>query len=182
MTCVLGTDDASLAALLIASLAGDEKAYAAFLRQAARLVRAYVRRRTMQGGIDIEDVVQEALLAIHLKRHTWRQDAAVQPWLYAIARHKLIDAFRRRGRHVEVDIGDVEDDLATPEEEDKLSARELGRALDTLAPGQRSVVSSISVDGRSIGETAAALNMNETAVRVALHRGLKALAKRFGQG
>jgi hypothetical protein len=58
---------------------------------------------------------------------------------------------------------------------------DLGRILDTLSPGQRSVVESISVDGRSIGETAQALNMNETAVRVALHRGLKAIAARFGQ-
>jgi len=182
MTCVLGKDSASLATLLIASLAGDEKAYASFLRQVAELVRAYVRRRTGPGGIDAEDVVQEALLAIHLKRHTWRQDTAVEPWLYAIARHKLIDAFRRRGRHVEVDIGDFEAALAAPEDGEKLSERDLERALDALAPGQRSVVSAISVDGRSIGETAAALNMNETAVRVALHRGLKALAKRFGQG
>jgi len=182
MTRVLGKDDAALAALLNASLAGDEKAYAAFLNHAAALVRAYVRRRIVQGGVDAEDVVQETLLAIHLKRHTWRQDAPVAPWVYAIARHKLIDAFRRRGRHIEVDIGGFEDELASPQDEERLSERELGRALDSLAPGQRSVVSSISVDGRSIGETAAALNMNETAVRVALHRGLKALAKRFGQG
>ncbi|MGE0282906.1 MAG: sigma-70 family RNA polymerase sigma factor [Rhizobiaceae bacterium] len=177
-----GKDNAELATLLNASLAGDEKAYAAFLRNGAALIRGYVRRRTAQGGIDVEDVVQETLLAIHLKRHTWRTDSPVLPWLYAIARHKLIDAFRRRGRHVEVDIGDFENDLAAPQDDDRLSERDLGRALDTLAPGQRSVVSSISVDGRSIGETAAALNMNETAVRVALHRGLKALSKRFGQG
>jgi RNA polymerase sigma-70 factor (ECF subfamily) len=182
MTCVLGKDDASLATLLTASLAGDEKAYAVFLRQVAGLVRVYVRRRTMPGGVEAEDVVQETLLAIHLKRHTWRQDSPVAPWLYAIARHKLIDSFRRRGRHVEVDIDDFEDDLATPETEERLSERDLSRALEVLAPGQRNVVSSISVEGRSISETAASLNMNETAVRVALHRGLKALAKRFGQG
>lgn len=179
---VHGKDNAELATLLNASLAGDDKAYAAFLRKAAALLRGYVRRRTTQGGIDPEDVVQEALLAIHLKRHTWRTDSPVLPWLHAIARHKLIDAFRRRGRRVEMDIGDFENDLSAPEEEDRLSDRELGRALDTLSPGQREVVSSISVDGRSIGETAAVLNMKETAVRVALHRGLKALAKRFGQG
>jgi len=182
MACVLGKDDASLATLLTASLAGDEKAYAAFLRQVAGLVRAYARRRIAKGGVDAEDVVQETLLAIHLKRHTWRQGSAVEPWVYAIARHKLIDAFRKQGRYVELDIDDFENDVAAPQDDDRLSERDLGRALDTLAPGQRSVVSSVSVDGRSISETAAALNMNETAVRVALHRGLKALAKRFGQG
>lgn len=181
MTRVQGRDDAELANLLTAALAGDEKAYAEFLRKAAALVRAFARRRTQQGGIDAEDIVQETLLAIHLKRHTWRQDAAVKPWLFAIARYKLIDAFRRRGRHIEVDIGDFAETLPADEDEEKLSERDLGRALDTLAPGQRSVVSAISVDGRSIPETAASLGMNETAVRVALHRGLKAIAKRFGQ-
>ena len=181
MTGVHGQDEAAMAALLRASLAGDEQAYADFLRRAATLVRAFVRHRTRGGGVDAEDVVQETLLALHLKRHTWSQDRPVAPWLYAIARYKLIDAFRRRGRRMEVDIGDFADDLAAPEEEAQIRERDLSRVLDTLAPGQRSVVSSISVDGRSIGETAAALGMNETAVRVALHRGLKAIAKRFGR-
>ena len=181
MIRVQGKEDAELAALLTAALTGDEKAYAAFLRRAAALVRAFARRRIGQGGVDAEDVVQDTLLAVHLKRHTWRQDAPVAPWLYAIARYKLIDAFRRRGRRIEVDIGDFEEALPAPQDDDKVSERDLGRALDSLAPGQRSVVSAISVDGRSIGETAQALNMNETAVRVALHRGLKAIAKRFGQ-
>lgn len=181
MTRVPAKEEADLAMLLRAALAGDENAYARFLARAAVLVRGFARRRTGQGGIDAEDIVQDTLLAIHLKRHTWRQDSPVEPWLFAIARYKLIDAFRRRGRHIEVDIGDFSESLPAQDEGEKLSERDLGRVLDTLAPGQREVVSAISVDGRSIGETASALNMNETAVRVALHRGLKAIAKRFGQ-
>ncbi|MDT4890372.1 Sigma-70, region 4 [compost metagenome] len=62
-----------------------------------------------------------------------------------------------------------------------MGERDIGRALDGLAPVQRSVVASVSVEGASIGETANALGMTETAVRVALHRGLKAIARRFGQ-
>jgi len=134
----------------------------------------------MQGGIDPEDVVQETLLAIHLKRHTWRIDTPVTPWLYAIARYKLIDAFRRRGRHVEIEISEIAETYAEPEPE-TLSDREVGRALETLAPGQRSVVAAISVEGRSIRETAKSLGMTETAVRVAHHRGLAVIAKRFGR-
>ena len=103
------------------------------------------------------------------------------PWIYAIARFKLIDAFRRRGRRIEIDIDDVAGVLAEPEAE-AASERDIGRALDALPPGQRSVVAAISVDGASIGETAARLNMSETAVRVALHRGLKAIASKFGSG
>jgi len=174
-----GMDEAELVGLLRVALDGDEKAYAAFLEGAARLVRAFARRRA-PSGLDPEDVVQETLLAVHVKRHTWRSDAAVTPWLYAIARYKLIDALRRRGRRIDIDLDEVADTLAAVED-DRPSSHEIGRALAALAPGQRSVVSAISVEGRTIGETAASLGMTETAVRVALHRGLWAIARKFGR-
>ena len=110
-------------------------------------------RRRIEHGVDPEDVVQETLLAIHLKRHTWRTDGAVLPWVFAIARYKLIDAFRRRGRRIEVDIADFAETLAEPERE-TASERDVERALDRLPPVQRQVVTSISVEGRSIAETA----------------------------
>jgi len=178
---VAGMNEAELARLMRAATAGDEKAYAEFLRGAAAIVRGFARRKIVQGGVDPEDIVQETLLAIHLKRHTWRQDAPILPWVYAIARFKLIDAFRRRGRRIEVAVDDFAETLAEPEQE-TVSERDIGRALDSLPAGQRSVVSLISVDGNSIGETARKLGMNETAVRVALHRGLAAIANRFGRG
>ena len=158
-----------------AALSGDEQAYAAFLERVAALVRAVTRRKA-GSGVEAEDVVQETLLAIHLKRHTWRTDAPVRPWVFAIARYKLVDSLRRRGRRVEVDIADYAETLAEPEK-DAASPREVERALEQLPPGQRRVVSAVSVEGLSIGEVAAAFGMNETAVRVALHRGLSAIAK-----
>ena len=175
-----GKDEAELSGLLRAAIAGDERAYADFLHRIAVLVRGFVRRKIVQGGVDPEDVVQETLLAIHVKRHTWREDAPVLPWVYAIARFKLIDAFRRRGRRIEVEIDEIAETFAEPEAE-TVSERDINRALDGLPPAQRSVVSSISVDGHSIGETAVKLGISETAVRVSLHRGLAAIAKRFGR-
>jgi RNA polymerase sigma-70 factor, ECF subfamily len=175
-----GRDEAELARLMRAAIAGDERAYRDFLQRAACLVRGVVRRKISQGEIDPEDIVQETLLAIHMKRHTWRDDAPVTPWLYAIARYKLIDAFRRRGRRVEVDIDEIAESFAVPEPE-TVSDREIGRALEGLAPRQRSVVAAVSVYGRSISETAETLGISETAVRVALHRGLAAIARRFGR-
>ncbi|MQW89295.1 sigma-70 family RNA polymerase sigma factor [Sinorhizobium saheli] len=174
-----GADDSELARLFRVALEGDERAYGDFLRGTADLIRGWAHRRTV-AGLDPEDIVQETLLAIHVKRHTWRRDGPVAPWLYAIARHKLVDALRRQGRHPRVDIGEVEDRIAAEEPE---AARdwEIGRALETLTPGQRSVVTAISVEGRTISEAARSLDMNETAVRVALHRGLTAIAKRFGR-
>lgn len=175
-----GKEEAELARLLKAGLQGDERAYAEFLRRAAGLVRGFARRRAGQGGIDPEDIVQETLLAIHLKRHTWQSDLPVEPWLYAIARFKLIDAFRKVGRRMEVVLGETFDPPA-PEPEATASEREIGRALDTLAPGQRAVVAAISVDGSTISETASKLGMTEVAVRVALHRGLATIARKFGR-
>lgn len=175
-----GRHEAELALLLKAALRGDERAYAEFLRKAASLVRGFARRRIGQGGIDPEDIVQETLLAIHLKRHTWQSNLPVEPWLFAIARFKLVDAFRKVGRRMEV-VLEESFDAPAPEPEQTASDREIGRALDTLAPGQRAVVTAISVDGISISETAKRLGMTEVAVRVALHRGLAAIAKRFGR-
>ncbi|MER9626047.1 sigma-70 family RNA polymerase sigma factor [Mesorhizobium sp. M0296] len=176
-----GKDEAELSRLLRAAIAGDERAYADFLHRIAALVRGFARRKIVQGGVDPEDVVQETLLAIHVKRHTWRHDAPVLPWVYAIARFKLIDAFRRRGRRIEIEIDEIAETFAVPESE-TVSERDVNRALDSLPPAQRSVVSAVSVEGRSIGETAAKFGISETAVRVSLHRGLAAIAKRFRTG
>ncbi|RUU81768.1 sigma-70 family RNA polymerase sigma factor, partial [Mesorhizobium sp. M7A.T.Ca.TU.009.01.1.2] len=159
-----GKDEAELSRLMRAAIAGDERAYADFLHRIAALVRGFARRKIVQGGVDPEDVVQETLLAIHVKRHTWRQDAPVLPWIYAIARFKVIDAFRRRGRRIEIDVDDIAETFAEPETE-TVSERDINRALDSLSPAQRSVVSAVSVEGRSIGETAAKVGISETAVR-----------------
>ena len=171
-------DEKELVRLMRAAIAGDERAYSQFLERAAYLVRNFARRKIVHGTIDVEDIVQETLFAIHIKRHTWRHEAPLKPWLYAIARYKLADIFRRHGRRAEVEIGEFTETLVEPEAE-TFREREVGRALETLAPGQRSVVAAVSIDGRSIREAAERLGMSEAAVRVALHRGLKAIAKQF---
>jgi RNA polymerase sigma-70 factor, ECF subfamily len=177
---VQSSDEAELAALFRRALGGDEAAYGRFLERIARLLRASLKRKLGAGALDPEDIVQDSLLAIHNKRHTWRQDLPVLPWVHAIARYKLVDAFRRRGRRVELDIADFAEVLPA-ETVEPTRDREVAAALDGLPDGQRRVVTSISVEGRSIAETAAALSMRQTAVRVALHRGLSAIAARFGR-
>jgi len=173
--------DARLAALLRKALAGDEAAYAIFLQDVSIIVRAAARGRLGQASEpDPEDIVQETLLAIHLKRHTWRQDAPVGPWVHAIARYKIVDAFRRRGRAVTVDIEEFAESLAG-EEAPAVQARDVERALGCLTDGQRQVVSAISLEGHSIAETATRLGMKENAVRVALHRGLATIARALGK-
>jgi RNA polymerase sigma-70 factor (ECF subfamily) len=125
-------------------------------------------------------VVQETLLAVHLKRHTWDEARPIGPWLRAIARHKLIDATRRRGRRIEVDVDHLADTLAAPGPDPERALGDVDRYLETLPPGQRKIVRALTLEGATPGQAAARFNMSEGAVRVALHRGLAALAARFG--
>jgi RNA polymerase sigma-70 factor (ECF subfamily) len=135
----------------------------------------------MRAGLreaDAEDVVQETLLAIHLKRHTWRDTERIGPWVRAIARNKLIDALRRRGRHVNVPIDDFIEVLAADEPRETAAVDEVERHLQELSSGQREVVRMIAIKGAAVGEVASELKMSPGAVRVALHRGLAALAQK----
>lgn len=170
------------AGLMRASIAGDAGAYRRLLLELTPALRAFARKGVVRAGVataEAEDVVQETLLAVHLKRQTWDQDAPLSPWLFAIARHKLIDALRRRGRRVELSIDDFAEVL--PGADDGLDSivSDVSRHLDGLPPGQRNVVRCIAVEGASIDEAAARLSMSNGAVRVALHRGLAALAAKF---
>lgn len=167
------------AALMRAAIDGDAASYRLLLDQLSHSLRAATRRGFAQAGAapnDVEDVIQETLLAIHLKRHTWNSDQPLGPWVRAIARHKLIDALRRRGRRIEVPIEVVLDTLAADEPRSDLDRQDAKRLVDGLRGRQQAIVRAISIEGRSIREVAQSLEMNEGAVRVALHRGLKALA------
>lgn len=177
------SEETRMASLMRAALAGEESAYAEFLTIAATRVRAVARRKLApSGSVSPEDIVQETLLAVHLKRHTWRTSEPILPWLVAIARHKTVDAFRRNGLRQTVDIDELADFLAAPETHNEhTQKREIETALSGLSEGQERVVRAIGVEGSSIRETADALNMNETAVRVAFHRGLSAIAAKFGR-
>jgi RNA polymerase sigma-70 factor, ECF subfamily len=162
-----------------AANAGDEIAYRRLLEALAPLLRQVVRRgftRSGFGNCDVEDVVQETLLAIHLKRQTWNEGEAITPWVTAIARHKLIDSLRRRGRHIELPIDDLIDVLPAETTPEGLSSRDAERLLSVLRGRQRDVVRAISIEGLSAREAAARFGISEGAVRVALHRGLSALA------
>jgi RNA polymerase sigma factor (sigma-70 family) len=165
-----------------AANAGDEIAYRRLLEALAPLLRQVVRcnfTRSGFGNCDVEDVVQETLLAIHLKRQTWDEGESITPWVTAIARHKLIDSLRRRGRHVEMPIDDLIDVLPAESETESLSSRDAERLLSVLSGRQRDVVRAISIEGMSTREAAARLRISEGAVRVALHRGLSTLATAY---
>lgn len=165
-----------------AGLAGDAAAYRSLLAAITPFVRLVVRRSFSRGGIggvDVEDIVQDVLLAVHLKRHTWDPSLPLAPWLGAVTRHKTIDALRRAGGRITVPVEDLAEVLAAPAQ----TASDHGdaeRMLAVLPERQRSIVRAMTMEERSAAEIGRDLGMTEGAVRVALHRALKLLAKRFG--
>ncbi|MGH6811757.1 MAG: sigma factor, partial [Methylocella sp.] len=147
--------------LMRAGNAGDAASYRRLLLQLAPVLRANARWGLARAGMadtDAEDVVQETLLAIHLKRQSWDEDAPFGPWLRAIARHKMIDVLRRRGRRIDVPLDGFAEILAGGESEPSMLVADVDRHLPGLPAGQRIVVQAIAVDGASISEAAARLS------------------------
>ena len=168
--------------LMRQAVAGDDEAYHRLLRQVTPVLRAAARRGLARAGHPAdqsEDIVQEILLAVHLKRHTWDVNAPFAPWLFAIARNKLIDALRRRGRRVFVNIDDFAETLPDEPPAPSVPAAELAAQLQALPQRQREVLQSISIEANSIKQTALKFAMSEGAVRVALHRALSSLTAKL---
>ena len=165
--------------MMRAAISGDAGAYRRFLEAITPALRASAQRnlaRYRAGNNDVEDIVQETLLAIHLKRHTWDTARPIGAWVAAIARNKLVDALRRRGRRAEFPIEDIDGLPGTEDCPDPLSRHELDHMLQSLNERQRDIVRSLSVNGATVRETARRLDMKEGTVRVSLHRALAALA------
>ena len=168
--------------LMRQALAGDGAAYHSLLKAVTPVLRAAARRGLARAGQPVdqsEDIVQDILLAVHLKRHTWDVEAPFAPWLFAIARNKLIDALRRRGRRIFVNIDDFAETIPDKPAAETASASEVAAHLQSLPSRQREVLQAIAVDSASIKDTAAKFAMSEGAVRVALHRGLTALTAKL---
>ncbi len=136
--------DNALGAPFCAGRCGDERRYAEALQQCAAMLRRFTvaKLQRMAPGMlgDAEDVVQECLLALHLKSHTYDAAQPFEPWLYAVAHYKLIDL---------------------------------------LPDKQRRPIELVKLEGRSVVEAAASTGLSVSAVKVGIHRGLKALAKRL---
>jgi RNA polymerase sigma-70 factor (ECF subfamily) len=176
-------DDAELRALLLKGLAGVAAALRAVLSGAAALLRPYFRNRLRGAPEDAEDLVQETLVALHTRRDSYDPNFPLSPWLYAIARYRLIDFLRRKGRHgVNASLDDVEVGEADPEIEASDAKRDVATLLAKLPEKQRRAIQLVKLEEKSVKEAADETGYSESDIKISVHRGLKALMKLMAQG
>ena len=162
---------------MVAGLDGDTRAQHALLSALVPLLRRYYARR-MGSAADLEDLVQDTLIAVHTRRASYDRARPFGPWLYAVARYKMIDHFRKS--RAEVGYDEVADLLGDGGFEDAISARlDVDAALTTLTAKQAATIRATKIEGLSIAETAARDDLTEADVKISVHRGLKALGRRM---
>ena len=162
---------------------GDEAAYAELLVALVPLARRVVRARV--GVVPwIDDVVQTTLLSVHRARHTFDADRALGPWFYAIVRRRLIDMQRHEGRLSRMEVAmDTPTDVAVTSRSaaaDDVDLDLVRQALAQLPPRQRAIVEAIQLRDEPTRSVAARLDMSQSAVKVAAHRGYRALRRLLG--
>lgn len=171
--------ETTLRDLLVRGMGGDAAAYHAFLKALSAHLRAFLRARLVKMPDDVEDLVQETLLAVHNQRHTYDPAQPLTAWVQAIARYKLVDLLRRRaGREMLNEPLDDDLEVFAVSDTGAMDARrDLDYLLAQLPDRQRLPIVHMKLEGLSVAEAARACGMSESAVKVGVHRGLKALAE-----
>ncbi len=163
----------------------DRRAFARLFAHFAPRVKAYLRRL----GLDdqqAEELAQEVMLTV------WERAGQFDPrratpatWIFAIARNKRIDAFRRapraefRPEEEAREIAREEPEFA--EREIALLRRQLERAIEELPPEQAEVLRIYYLEGRSHGEIADALGLPLGTVKSRIRLALDKLRERLGE-
>jgi RNA polymerase sigma-70 factor (ECF subfamily) len=179
----LQNQEAELHAAWMTSLQGDHASYQRALGLMSGHVRRFLQKRMQSQLSDVEDLVQETLMAIHQKRHTYQSDQPLTAWMYAIARYKWVDHLRAHGRRegLHDDIDDWSETLAVDGDE---GASDAHKDLDVMLAGlplrQREAIEHTRLMGLSITETAERTGQSEASVKVNIHRGLKTLMAKWG--
>lgn len=164
----------------VLGLAGDAAAYRRCLDGLATHLRAYLRRRLPRALEDVEDILQDTLLAVHNARHTYREGEPLTAWVHAITRYKLMDFFRSHARREALHDPIDDDDLFVASDAEPADARrDVGQLLETLPDRHRLPIELVKLQGLSVAEAAECSGLSESAVKVGIHRGLKALAARI---
>ena len=163
---------------MASALDGDASAYTALLTALVPMLRSFFGNRLRDGFDEVEDLMQETMMAIHTRRGTYDRARPFAPWAYAVARYKLIDHFRRTRATVPID--DLENILVSEGFETATAARlDVAKLLGGLSPKQAQAIRATRIEGLSISEAATRADIGESDVKISVHRGLAALARRI---
>lgn len=163
---------------MLAALNGDAGAYRRLLASVRTALSRYFARR-LANAASAEDLVQDTLMAIHAKRMTFDRSQRVGPWVFAIARYRLIDHFRRQKLRTTVPLDEDLAIFANDDAADAADRLDVQSVLSTVPPRQRELLQRVKLGGESIADAAAATGMSETAAKVSIHRSMKSLTARF---
>lgn len=166
-------DEARWSQLMVEACSGDKRCYERLLIELGTAIERYVRAR-FGGSSIVEDCVQECLLAVHQARHTYDSARPFRPWLFTIVRHRVIDVLRRRSSHeahsaLETATADVD---GSPMEQAIAQ-----QAFTGLRADHKQVLVLTKIFGLTMMEAAAQLGISEGAMKVRVHRAVRA-AKR----
>jgi len=179
------SDEPELRTLMLAGLEGDEASHKTLLMKLSAYLRAYFKGQLMRmgrGPADAEDLVQETLIALHTRRHTYDRSQLLTPWVYAIARYRLIDHLRRtKASIMNVPVEEAGDVAATNDPMAVESTLDLEELMAQISPKVSQAIRYVKLEGLSVSETAARTGMSPSAVKVSVHRGLKALSRLINQ-
>jgi RNA polymerase sigma-70 factor (ECF subfamily) len=173
------TSEVELKALMLASLDGNAASYRTLLDRLSGRLRAYYKgklARVGHGATEAEDLLQEVLLAIHLKRHTYDTGELFTPWVYTIARYKLIDYLRRTRTAASLPLDEGTEVMAQDDNADAESSYDVRKLLGRLPEKVRCSIECVKLEGRSVAEAAERCGISESGVKINIHRGLRTLA------
>lgn len=157
--------------LMAAAQNGHGGAYQRLLQEISGWLRHYFQRRLPHG--DVDDAVQETLLAIHRRRHTYDPHYPLAPWLAGIAKRKWIDQLRAIGRRPTEELSE---DISVGDHEAAVtSATVLARLLEQLRPVQAQTILLVKVQGYSVEDASRETGLSVSAVKMNIHRGLAQL-------
>ena len=174
----MAESEAQLKGWMLGGLDGDAAAHSALLRALVPLLNSFFRRRLHGVEEDVEDLVQETLISVHTRRASYDRTRPFTAWLYAVARYRMVDHYRRR--KLSVPIEDVDEILVAEGFEEALSARlDVDNLLSALSPKQARAIRDTHIDGKSVAEAAVGAGIGQSDVKVSVHRGLKSIVHRI---
>ncbi|WPB86439.1 RNA polymerase sigma factor [Sediminicoccus rosea] len=179
------TRDLRWSRMMAAAQAGDAGAYEALLRECLPLLRAICRAR-LRDATEAEDAVQDTLLTIHRARDSYNAARPFRPWLVAIAERRALDRVRSRGRRVRREVSvDAAGEIASGDAgaeaglDARRAAANLRQAIEDLPPAQRTALGLTKIQELTLLEASQRSGMSVSALKVATHRALHALRRRF---